>query len=169
MASPYIVNIVNGVGTKALLNGDYTISTAVTGYDNASVLPASQTVSAGVNSYSFTLASTGTLTLHVTEDGAAGGTPVAGASFARCDSLGNTYGSPITTDVNGDAGAPLSYYNQLNSDGEHEFNPALVSTSMTTSAETVEVTNAPPASRTIYLTDLNYLGLPIETGTLTLA
>lgn len=178
MASPYVITITNGSGSKAILNGTYAVTSAVTGYDNTSVLPATQVVSSGVNAYAFTIAATGTLTLHVTEDGSPGGTPVAGAVFARCDSAGNVYGTPITTDVNGAAdfpyvpfaasGAPLIYYKQTASDGDHEFDPALTSTTMTTATKTVQVANTPAVTRTITLTDPNYTGLPIASGTLTL-
>lgn len=103
---------------------------------------------------------------------------MAGAVFARCDSAGNVYGTPITTDVNGAAdfpyvpfaasGAPLIYYKQTASDGDHEFDPALTSTTMTTATKTVQVANTPAVTRTITLTDPNYTGLPIASGTLTL-
>lgn len=178
MASPYVISITNGSGSQAILNGTYAVTSAVTGYDDASILPVSQVVSNGVNTYAFTVAATGTLTLHVTADGTVGGTPVTGATFARCDSAGNVYGAPITSDVNGDAvfpfvpfaasGAPLIYYKQTASDGDHEFDPALTNTTMTTSTKTIEIINTPAAVRTINLTDPNYAGLPIESGTLTL-
>lgn len=179
MASPYVINITGGVGTEAILNGTYSVSAAVTGYDDLSILPATQTVTAGVNNYAFTIASTGTLTLHVTEDGTVGGVPVVGATFVRCDSSGTVYGAPIVSDGSGNAvfdfvpfaasGAPLIYYKQIASDGNHEFDPTLVNTTMTTSTQTIEVLNAPAAVRTIDLTDANYVGLPIETGTITLS
>lgn len=178
MASPYVINITNGTGSQAILNGEYAVTANVSGYDNVSIQPATQTISAGVNTYTFTIASTGTLTLHVTEDGTAAGTPVVGATFVRCDSSGTAYGSAITSDANGDAvfnnvpfaasDAPLIYYRQTASDGNHEFDTALQNTSMATSTLTVEIENAPPALRSIDLTDANYAGLPIETGTITL-
>ena len=178
MASPYEISIVNGAGSKAILNGTYAVTSAVTGYDNTTILPATQTISSGTDTYSFTVAATGTLTLHVSEDGTAGGTAIVGATFKRCDSEGTEYGAAITSDVDGNAefpyvpfaetGAPLIYYKQLTSDGEHEFDAALKNTSMALSTKTVEIANAAPAVRTIRLTDPNYDGLPIETGTLTL-
>ncbi len=178
MPSPYVISITNGTGTGAVLNGTYGVTAAVTGYDNLSVNPASETITAGVDTYALTIAATGTLTLHVTEDGTAGGTPIVGATFVRADSAGTTYGTPISTDVNGDAvfpfvpfaasGAPLIYYYQTASDGDHEFDPALLNTSMTTSTQTLQVTNAPAAVRTFNFTDSNYAGLPIASGSLTL-
>jgi len=126
-----------------------------------------------------TIASTGTLTLHVTENGTAGGTPIVGATFIRCDSGGTTYGTAITSDASGNAifgqvpfaatGAPLIYYKQTGSDGDHEFNPALVNTTMTISTQTIEVTNTLAAQRTIALTDANYASLPIVSGSITLS
>lgn len=178
MARPYVVTITNGSGNKAIINGTYGVTGAVTGYDETTLLPTSQVVSDGVNTYAFTVAATGALTLRVTEDGTAGGTPVSGASFARCDSAGNVYGAPITTDASGTAvfphvpfaesEAPLIYYKQTTSDGDHEFDPALINTTMTTATKTIEIMNMPAAVRTITLTDPNYAGLPIASGTLTL-
>lgn len=179
MPKPYVINISNGTGSERILNGEYSVAAAVTGYDNTSILPATQTVTEGTNSYAFTIASTGTLTLHVTENGTAGGTPIVGATFIRCDSGGTTYGTAITSDASGNAifgqvpfaatGAPLIYYKQTGSDGDHEFNPALVNTAMTTSTQTIEVTNSLAAQRTIALTDANYANLPIVSGSITLS
>jgi hypothetical protein len=172
------VNITGGTGTADLINGSYTVSSEVAGYDNTSINPSSVSIIEGTNSYAFTLAATGTLTLHVTEDGTVGGTPIVGATFIRTDSTGNEYGSVITTDASGDAifanvpydatNAPLIYYKQMTSDGDHEFSSAVVSTSLTTQTETNQVANQPGATRTINLTDANYVNLPIESGTLTL-
>ena len=171
------ITITNGSGSSELINATYTITSEVTGYNNASVNPASVTVTEGVNSYALTIAATGTLTLHVTEDGTAGGTAIVGATFSRCDSSGNTYGTAVVSDANGDAvfnnvpfadtNAPVIYYKQTASDGNHEFDATLANTTMTTSTATIQITNAPGATRTINLTDENYTGLPIESGTLT--
>ena len=172
------ITITNGTGTSNLINDTYTVTANVTGYDNASILPASVDVVEGTNSYAFTIAATGTLTLHVTEDGTSTGTPIVGATFNRTDSSGTIYGSVITTDSNGDAvfnnvpydatNAPLIYYKQITSDGDHEFDNTVQSTSLTSSTSTVEVTNAPGATRTISLTDENYANLPIASATITL-
>ena len=172
-----IITITNGSGSGALINDTYTVSAEVTGYNNASIDPASIVVQEGTNSYNLTIAATGTLTLHVSEDGTAAGTPVVGATFIRTDSAGNEYGSQITSDASGNAvfdnvpyaasGAPLIYYKQLASDGDHEFVGTVANTSMTSSTATVEVTNPVGATRTISLTDANYTNLPIDSGTLT--
>lgn len=177
MAKPYTVNITGGTGTGAILNDSYTVTASVIGYDNTSILPATLNVVDGTNTYALTIAATGTLTLHVTETGEAGGTPIVGATFVRTDASGTTYGSEITTDSNGDAvfnnvpfaasGAPLIYYKQTASDGEHEFDSSVQNTSLTSSTGTVEVTNAIPATRTINLTDANYANLPLD-GEITL-
>lgn len=171
--------ITNGTGTGELINGTYTVTATVNGYDNTSILPTSLNVTAGVDNYDLTISATGTLTLHVTEDGTSGGTPIVGATFVRTDSAGTAYGTPVTTDSNGDAvfsnmpfaatDAPLIYYQQTASDGDHEFSDAVVNTSMTTSTATVQVINQPGASRTISLTDASYANLPVESGTITLA
>ena len=173
-----IINITNGQGTESLINGTYTVEANVVGYDNTSIDPSSVSIVEGTNTYQFSISATGTLTLHVTEDGTTTGTPIVGATFVRTDSNGNEYGSVITTDSNGDAvfsnvpfdttSAPTIYYKQTASDGNHEFVNTVQSTTMTTSTSTVEIQNAPGATRTITLTDSNYSNLPIASGTLTL-
>ena len=173
-----IVDITNGTGTVELINDTYTVTAEVTGYDNASLTPSSITVDEATNTYAFTISGTGTLTLHVTDTGTTAGTPIVGATFIRTDSTGTEYGNVITTDTNGDAvfnnvpfaetGAPLIYYKQTASDGDHEFDSTVQSTSLTTQTETIEIINTPGATRTINLTDANYENLPIETGSLTL-
>ena len=172
------ITINNGEGTIDLINGTYGVTANVAGYNNASINPNSITVVEGTNSYSFTIAATGTLTLHVTEDGTSAGVPVVGATFVRTDVNGTEYGSVITTDSNGDAvfdnvpydasNAPLIYYKQTASDGNHEFSNVVQNTSLTTDTLTVQITNALGAQRTITLTDANYSGLPIGEATLEL-
>lgn len=171
------ITITNGTGSGELINGTYAVTANVPGYDNSSIQPDSITVSQGTNEYSFTISSTGTLTLHVTEEGTNTGTPVVGATFVRTDSAGNEYGTPITSNSNGNAvfenvpyattGAPTIYFKQTASDGEHEFDNTVQSTTLTTQTETVEIQNAAGESRAINLTDANYANLPIENGTLT--
>lgn len=173
-----IININNGQGTESLINGSYTVTASATGYDNTSINPSTVSIVEGTNTYQFTIAATGTLTLHVTEDGTTTGTPIVGATFIRTDSTGNEYGSAITTDSNGDAvfnnvpydstSAPTVYYKQTASDGDHEFVNTVQSTTLTTSTSTVEIQNTPGATRTITLTDSNYANLPIDIATLTL-
>ena len=173
-----IVNITNGVGTESLINGSYTVTANVNGYENTTIDPTSINIVEGTNSYAFTISATGTLTLHVTDDGTASGNPIVGATFARTDSAGTEYGNVITTDNSGNAvfnnvpfattNAPLIYYKQLSSDGDHEFSPTVTSTSLTTNTETVEIQNTIGATRTINLTDENYTNLPIDSGTITL-
>ena len=171
------INITNGVGTSDVINGNYDVTAEVTGYNNPSINPSNISVVDGTNTYAFTIASEGTLTLHVSEDGTSEGTPIVGATFIRTDSEGNEYGDSITTDANGDAifenvpyaetGAPLVYYKQTASDGNHEFDDTVQSTTLTSQTETLEITNALGATRTINLTDANYSGLPVD-GTLIL-
>ena len=171
------ITITNGSGTTDLINGTYNVSASVNGYDNTTIDPSEISVVEGTNTYAFTIGATGTLTLHVTEDGTSTGTPIVGATFIRTDSSGNEYGSQITTDTNGDAvfnnvpydetDAPLIYYKQTASDGNHEFVNTVQNTSLSSSTSTIQIQNALGASRTINLTDANYSGLPIN-GTLTL-
>ena len=172
------VTITNGSGTVDLINGNYNVTASVNGYDNTTINPSTINVVDGTNTYAFTIAATGTLTLHVTEDGTASGTPIVGATFYRTDSSGTEYGSVITTDSNGDAvfnnvpfasdNAPTIYYKQTASDGDHEFSQTVASTTMTTSTSTIEIPNPSGATRTISLTDSNYSNLPIGSATLTL-
>lgn len=173
------VIITNGVGQAELINGTYSVTSNTNGYDNSSIDPSSLNIVEGTNTYNLTISATGTLTLHVTEDGTAGGTPIVGATFVRTDSNGNEYGSVITTDASGNAvfsnvpfaasNAPLVYYKQIASDGDHEFNDEVQNTSLTTSTSTIQITNTPGDERTINLTDANYANLPIESATLTLS
>lgn len=171
------ITITNGSGSANVINGSYSVEAAVTGYNNASINPNSISVVEGTNTYAFTISATGTLTLHVTEDGTSSGTPVVGATFIRTDASGNEYGSAVTSDSNGDAvfnnmpydstNAPTIYFKQTASDGEHEFNNAVQSTTMTSDTSTLQIENTLGALRTINLTDANYANLPID-GTLTL-
>ena len=173
-----IVNITNGTGTTDLINGTYTVTADVTGYDNTSIYPTSITVDAQTNNYAFTVSATGTLTLHVTDTGTTEGNPIVGATFIRTDATGTEYGSVITTDSTGNAifnnvpfaatGAPTIYFKQTASDGDHEFSTDVQSTTLTTQTSTLEIINAVGATRTITLTDTNYDNLPIDTATLTL-
>ena len=172
------INITNGVGTGNLINDTYSVTALVTGYDNTSINPSSVSIIEGTNTYAFTISANGTLTLHVTEDGTSTGTPIVGATFARVDSSGTQYGESITTDQNGDAvfsnvpyaetSAPIIYYQQLTSDGNHEFNNSVQNTTLTTSTQTIEIQNTLGALRTINLTDSNYANLPIDTASITL-
>ena len=171
------VIITNGTGSEQLINGTYGVSSSVTGYDNTSITPSSVNIEQGTNTYAFTISATGTLTLHVTDTGLQDGTPIVGATFSRTDSVGTEYGTVITTDSNGDAvfnnvpfdatNAPLIYYKQLTSDGDHEFDNTVQNTSLIASTQTIQIQNAQGALRTINLTDANYSNLPIESGTLT--
>lgn len=180
MAKPYVISIVNGSASEVITTGEYTVSASVLGYDNNSILPATQTITEDVSSYDFTIAATGTLTLHVSEEGIEDGTPVVGATFIRCDASGNTYGEEITSDDSGNAvfhyvpfsagGDALTvYYKQTSSDGEHDYDLELANISLTEEQTTVEVINIPPTAKTINVTDANYSGLPIASGEITLS
>jgi hypothetical protein len=179
MAKPYTINIVNGTGQASVVNDSYTVSSSVVGYNNTSINPSSITIDGTTTTQNFTIAADGTLTLHVTEDGTVSGTPVVGATFNRTDAEGNIYGNVITTDSNGDAvfnnvpyaetDTPIIYYKQISSDGDHNFDNTVKNTTLTTSTETLQIENALPALQTFNLTDANYEGLKIDTGTITLS
>lgn len=179
MAKQYSIAITNGTGTEEILKDTYSVSALVNGYDNATIEPDSMIVADGTTTQAFTIAADGTLTLHVTEDGTAEGTPIVGATFIRLDSAGNEYGEEITSDANGDAvfeNVPYSatetiniYYKQTASDGEHDFDDTQQTTSLTAQTGTEEIENPGPQTVTITLTDANYENLPIEEGTINLS
>ena len=169
-----IIDITNGVGTSELINDTYSVTASVTGYENTTIDPSSVSIVEGTNSYAFTIAATGTLKLHVTDNGTTSGNPIVGATFFRTDALGTEYGTVITTDTNGDAvfanvpydstNAPIIYFKQTASDGDHEFSDSVQNTTLTSSTDTIQIENPVGATRTISLTDLNYANLPIEKG-----
>lgn len=171
------VTITNGSGTVELINDTYAVTAEVPGYDNSTINPDSVTVAEGTNTYAFTISANGTLTLHVTEEGTAQGAPIEGATFVRTDADGNEFGSPVTSDDQGNAvlanvpydanNAPTIYFKQTASDGEHEFDNTVQNTTLTAQTATVEIANPEGAERTITLTDANYENLPINSGTLT--
>lgn len=172
------INITNGSGNANVSNGTYSVSATVGGYDNSSILPKSIEIVEGTDEYSLTIGATGTLTIHVTEEGTVDGTPIVGATFKRSDSEGNEYGETITTNAEGNAvfpnvpyaetDAPDVYYIQLTSDGSHEFSTIPVSTTLTEQTSTIQLINALSAQRTFNLYDANYENLPIAAGTITI-
>ena len=172
-----VITITDGTGSLDIINGSYSVTADVEGYENTSILPVSVDITEGTNTYAFTIGATGTLTLHVSEDGTSSGTPVVGATFVRTDSEGVEYGSTVTSDASGNAvfnnvpfdetNAPVIYFKQTASDGDHEFNNAVQNTTLTTATSTLEIPNQPGATRTINLTDANYSGLPVD-GQITL-
>ena len=173
-----IIDITNGVGTGELINDTYSVTASVTGYENTTIDPSSVSIVEGTNSYAFTIAATGTLTLHVTDNGTTSGNPIVGATFIRTDVNGNEYGSLVTSDDNGDAvfanvpydstNAPIIYFKQTASDGDHEFSDSVQNTTLTSSTDTIQIENPVGATRTISLMDANYTNLPIDSGSLTL-
>lgn len=172
------IPITNGKGSKELDNATYTVTTEATGYDISSITPAEVTIEEGTNNYEFTISATGTLTLHVTDDGTEIGIPVVGATFHRCDADGTPYGDAITSNDEGNAvfnnvpfaetDAPNVYYKQDLSDGEHIFSSDLQTVTLTEESITIEVENTMAESREFTLTDAYYSGLPIENANLTL-
>jgi hypothetical protein len=174
----HIVPITNGQGSLALVNGNYTITSTTGGYDDTTITPATQEITTDVNSYAFTIGATGTLTLHASDDGTEAGVPIVGATFVRCDASGNTHGDAITSDASGNAvfnhvpyaaeNAPVVYYKQTASDGQHNYDAELLNTTLTAETVTVEITNAEATSRAFTLTDANYSGLPLADGNVVL-
>lgn len=179
MAKQHVISITNGIGSKEIDNGTYTVVSNIAGYDNATIDPASQEITEGVDNYSFTIGASGTLTLHVSDDGTDIGIPIVGATFYRCDAEGNQYGDPIVSDDSGNAvfnnvpysgegNAPKIYFKQTESDGEHTFNSELQNTTLEEETKIVEIMNAVAAERTFNITDANYANLPISDGEITL-
>lgn len=172
------VNIVDGTGTARIPENTYNVTADVEGYNNASINPNSITITNSTTSQNFTIAATGTLTLHVTENGTESGTPVVGATFIRTDSAGTEYGTPITTNAQGNAifnnvpfsstGNVLIYFKQTASDGSHNYDTSVQNVSLTNSTLTNEITNSPANDVTFTLTDANYSNLPVNSGTITL-
>ena len=175
MAKEVIIPITNGLGSKSLANGTYNITSLTLGYSDVTITPATATVEDGVTSFNFTIAATGALTIHVSDDGTDAGVPIEGATFARCDADGKTYGDPITSDADGnavfnavpfsaDGTPPTIYYKQTASDGAHTFDDTLQSTTSDAEAKTIELGNAEAASVEVHLTDATYADLPIADG-----
>ena len=81
MAKPYEITISNGTGTATVENGTYNVVANVPGYDNSTINPASVTVTQSTSSYNFTISATGTLTIHITDNGTSSGTAVEGATL----------------------------------------------------------------------------------------
>lgn len=170
----YIVPITNGIGSKELNDGNYSVTANVTGYDNSTLSPSNITVSSDVSTYEFTVAATGKLTLRVSDTGTAIGLPIMNAKFYRCDASGKTYGSAIVSDSIGLAvfdnvpyasvNAPYIYFKQVESDSEHSFNKDVQKIALDKENAILEILNAPAPERTFKLTDANYAGLPIEDG-----
>lgn len=172
----YTVNIENGVGTKNVVAGTYNVDAVVNGYDSSTLTPTSIDVTDSEGTFNFEIGATGTLTLKVTDKNDGTGTPIVGATFVRCDSEGTTYGDPVTSNEQGEAVlnyipygelAPVVYFKQTASDGAHNYSNALQNTTLTTSAETVNIENEAPGEQTLNLTDKNYSGLKIN-GTINL-
>lgn len=173
----YNINITNGSGTENILNGNYSVTSTTTGYDNSSITPSTVDVVEGTNEYAFTISATGTLTLHVSENGTAEGTAIENAKFVRTDSSGNEYGTEVTSNNLGNAvflnvpwddqNAPIIYFKQTASDGMHEFDTTVQTATLNQQTGTVEITNTLAAQRTIAFTDANYSGLGV-TGQISL-
>lgn len=179
MSNKHVIPITNGIGSKEITNGTYSVEADFQGYDNTTIQPNSQEIKEGVSEYNFTIEAKGTLTLHVTDDGTSVGVQIVGATFYRCDRDGKTYGNIITTNQDGNAvfekvpfltngEAPTIYFKQITSDGEHEFNNELQNIKMDAESKTVEIQNTSSVERTFKITDANYTNLPIEDGNITL-
>ena len=176
----HLIPITNGKGSKALTNGTYTVEAEILGYDNTSINPNSIEITEGNNSYTFQIAATGTLTLHVCDDGTNIGVPIIGATFKRCDREGREYGAEVISDDSGNAifnnvpysgneTPPTIYIKQTSSDGEHIFTDTLKEIVMNTETHTEEIANAKAAEREFTITDKNYENLPISDGNITLS
>lgn len=178
MGKEHLVSITNGIGSKELSNGNYNVTSTTIGYDVSTINPATQEITEDVNDYSFTIVATGTLTLHVSDDGTDIGIPIVGATFVRCDVDEKTYGDPVVSDDNGNAvfnyvpfaeeNAPIIYYKQISSDGDYNFDATLKNTTLSEETLTIEVLNEEATTRNFSLTDANYENLPISDGNIIL-
>lgn len=177
MSVQHNIPITNGKGSLALVDGNYNVTAEIIGYDTSTLDPTNIEIVEGTNEYSFTISATGTLTLHVTDDGTDVGVPIEGATFHRCDAEGNTYGDVITSTADGDAvfnnvpfstdeTAPTVYFKQISSDGEHTFSVDLQSTTLQEQEVTIQISNPEATERTFTITDKNYENLPITDGKL---
>lgn len=173
------IPITNGKGSVHVVPGTYGVAGAADGYDTNSLEPTSVTITDETADYAFTIAATGTLTLHVTDDGTELGVQVVGATFQRCDAEGKTYGTVVTTNEDGDAifehvpflasgDAPKVYFKQLTSDEGHTFNQDLQNTTLTEATMAVQIANPEANTKNFTLTDKNYEGLPVADGNLVL-
>lgn len=173
------IPITNGKGSVHVVPGTYGTAGTADGYDTNTLEPTSVTITDESESYAFTIEATGTLTLHVTDDGTELGVQVVGAIFQRCDAEGNTYGSPIATNEDGDAifehvpyladgNAPKIYFKQISSDEGHTFNANLQDTSLSEATGTVQIANPEAGTKNFTLTDKNYEGLPVADGNIIL-
>lgn len=179
MAKDHLIPITNGVGSKELLSGSYDVSANVSGYDNSSINPKILNVLDNENTYNLTIVASGTLTIHVSDDGTSIGVPIIGAKFYRTDNVGNTYGEVVTSDDEGNAvlnnvpfnvtaTSPIVYFIQIASDGEHTFSEEVHSAAMNAQTVTIEIKNEDAMIRNFNLTDANYSGMKIEDGSITL-
>ena len=76
MAKPYVVTITNGSGASEAVTGEYTVTATVAGYDGSTIDSANLTITEDSSSYSFKVAATSTLFLHLSEEKIEGSTPV---------------------------------------------------------------------------------------------
>lgn len=173
----YNVNIVNGEASVDLPVGSYTVS-AITanGYDLTSFTPTSMTVTAVAADFDFTVAADGTLTVHVTEDGTAIGTAVAGSTFMRCDKDGTTIASSDqTTDASGNIsfnntpyGDPTSkiYLKNTVAGSGHALLQGALEFTASAQTQTCQLAEPKVYTQSLDLTDTNFTGLNIESATI---
>lgn len=178
MAKPYNITITNGEGTAQVINGEYQVTANAVGYLNSSIDPTSLTINNETDTYSLTIAASGSLIIHVSDDGTETGNPIVGATFYRTDSSGNNVGNPFTTDNEGKTtitylpfaseNSPTVYYKQTISDGNHNFDNTVKEIILTEEETPIEIENSNPLTKTFILKDANYTDLNIQTATITL-
>lgn len=179
MAKKYVVSITNGTGSEQIVNGNYDVTCQATGYDASTIDPNTLEITDS-GSYSLTIEATGTLNVHVSDDGTESGNPIQGATFYRCDSSGSvTYGNLLTTNENGLLAfehvpysttdtPPSIFIKQISSDDSHNFSKDVYEITLTSSSYTKEIINTPASTKTFTLFDKNYDGLPIGQATINL-
>lgn len=166
------IAIKDGIGSAEVKSGVYKVSSKIPGYDNSTIKPSCIKIN-DIGIYAFTIAATGTLTLHVTDEC---GKPIKNAKFIRTDKYGKTYGCEIESDCNGDAkflnvpygiDAPCIYFKQTASIRNYKFNDEIQSIKMTNKNETLNIKNYKKLCETFTVVDVNYDNIPV-TGTLVL-
>ena len=170
------VKITDGKGSIRLVEGVYNVTASVPGYDNSTLTPTSVELRDDVETYTFSIAASGILTIHVSEEGTSGSTPVVGAKFVRANSDGSLVSQEAVTGDDGNAvfrNVPYSstlkpkfYFKQLLGDDVHTFSEDLNSVEMNDENVVMEVQNPLAVNRNFVLTDTNFASIAIADGDL---
>lgn len=176
----YEVSIINGVGSKIMEPGTYTVSAIYApGYDMSTLSPTTYNVTTAGQTGDFTLSATGTLTINFNETGDAGGTPITGGTVVMTDVTGETQYGPVV-EINDEGVATFNnvpygsaqsaftlYFKQLTSDENHNPYAEVFIVGMGDQTQTEYVINTPKTlAQNFTVTDANYPDMPISNATL---